>query len=130
MLDRPFLPAHFYRMRVSITHDDIVVRKGFLGRETRYRVTAYIDFSNEERTIVQRFALGTHEAYAAEEAVDFPSFVFTINDLVYQRPHVRLFPTALAARMFEQQLAEEILPRVKDYILGNAASRHPSSYEI
>lgn len=117
-------------MRVSITHDDIVVRKGFLGRETRYRVTAYIDFSDEERTIVQRFALGTHEAYAAEEAVDFPNFAFTINDLIYQRPHVRLFPTALGARMFEQQLTEEILPRVKDYILGNAASRHPSSYEI
>ncbi|MGB5085583.1 MAG: hypothetical protein WBO09_13495 [Methylocystis silviterrae] len=117
-------------MRVSISHDDIVVRKGFLGRETRYRVTAWIDFSDEERTIVRAFALGRHEAYTAEEAVDFPKFVFTINDLIYQRPHIRVFPTALAARTFEQELAEDILPKVKNYILGNAAARHPSSYEI
>lgn len=107
-----------------------MVRKGFLGRETRYRVTAMIDFSDEERTIVRTFALGRHEAYVAEEAIDFPEFVFTINDLIYKRPHVRMFPTALAARLFEQELTEDILPRVKNYILGNAAERHPSSYEI
>lgn len=117
-------------MRVSISHDEIVVRKGFLGRETRYRVTAIIDFSEEEKTIVRTFVLGRHEAYTAEEAIDFPEFVFTINDLIYKRPHIRIFPTALAARLFEQEFAEEILPRVKNYILGNAAERHPSSYEI
>jgi hypothetical protein len=116
-------------MRVSITHDDIVVRKGWLGQETRYRVTAAIDFSHEEKMIVQQFALGQHEAYTTEDAVDFPNFVFTINDLIY-RPHVRIFPTALSARLFEQEFAEEILPKVKIYILGNAAARHPSSYEI
>lgn len=123
-------PEHLCPMRVSISHDDIVVRKGFLGRQTRYRVTATIDFSDEERTIVRAFALGSHEAYAAEEAIDFPKFVFTINDLIYRRPHVRTFPTALAARAFEQQLAQEILPKVKQYILGNAGARHPSSYDI
>ena len=117
-------------MRVAVFHDEVVVRKGWLGRETRYRVTAQIDFSNEEKTIVQRFALGQHEAYTTEDAVDFPNFVFTINNLIYQRPHVRVFPTALAARLFEEELAEEILPKVKNYILGNAATRHPSSYEI
>jgi hypothetical protein len=117
-------------MRVSISHDEVVVRKGWLGRETRYRVTAVIDFSDEEKTIVQRFGLGQHEAYATEEAVDFRKFIFTINNLIYQRPHVRVFPTALSARLFEEELAGKILPKVKDYILGNAAARHPSSYEI
>jgi hypothetical protein len=117
-------------MRVAVSHDEVVVRKGWLSRETRYRVTAVIDFSDEEKTIVQRFGLGQHEAYATEDAVDFPNFIFTINDLIYQRPHVRVFPTGLSARLFEQELAEEILPKVKNYILGNAASRHPSSYEI
>lgn len=117
-------------MRVSISHDDIVVRKGFLGREIRYRVTAHIDFSEEEKAIVRRFALGTHEAYKAEQAIDFPNFSYTIGDLIYKRPHIRLFPTALAARMFEQELTGKILPCVKDYIAGNAAARHPSSYEI
>jgi hypothetical protein len=117
-------------MRLSIAHDDIVVRKGWLGRETQYRVTAEIHFSDEEKTIVQRFALGRHEAYTTEDAVDFPNLTFTINDLIYQRPHVRIFPTALSARIFEQEFAEKILPKVKNYILGNAAARHPSSYEI
>ncbi|WP_424363088.1 hypothetical protein [Methylocystis parvus] len=117
-------------MRVSVSHDDIVVRKGFLGRETRYRVTAYIDFSHEEKAIIQRFTLGRHEAYTPKEAIDFPNFTFTINDLLYKRPHVRIFPTVLSARLFEQELAEQILPRVKSYILGNAGARHSSSYEI
>lgn len=117
-------------MRVSISHDDVVVRKGFLGRETRYRVAAHIEFSHEEKAIIQRFALGRHEAYTAKNAVDFPNFTFTINDLLYQRPHIRTFPTAIAARIFEQELASQILPRVKDYILGNAGARHSSSYEI
>lgn len=117
-------------MRVAVFHDEVVVRKGWLGRETRYRVTAQIDFSDEEKTIVRQFTLGQHEAYTTEDAVDFPNFAFTINDLIYRRPHVRVFPTALAARLFEEELAEEILPKVKNYILGNAAARHPSSYEI
>jgi hypothetical protein len=117
-------------MRVSIFHSEIVVRDGFLGRATRYKVEATIDFSDEERTIVQKFKLGQHEAYTAEGAIDFPDFVFTINDLLFKRPHARVFLTPLAARLFEKVLIEDILPRVKRYILGNAEPRHPSSHDI
>lgn len=117
-------------MRVSISHSEIIVRKGWLGRQTRYKVDAWIDWTEEEKSIVRQYALGKHEAYTAEKWVEFPKFTYSINDLIYTRPHVRIFPTALAARMFEQQFVEEILPRIKSYILGNAAPRPPTSYEI
>ncbi len=89
-----------------------VVRKGSSAARPDTRVTAYIDFRRREN---DRAALRTRndEAYAAEEPSISQTLSSRINDLMYKRPHVRLFPTALAARMFEQQLAEEILPRVK-----------------
>ncbi|WP_018409287.1 DUF6481 family protein [Methylocystis rosea] len=34
------------------------------------------------------------------------------------------------ANAAQRKAAREILPKIKTYILGNAATRHPSSYEI
>jgi hypothetical protein len=84
-------------MRVSISHSEIIVRKGWLGRATRYKVDAWLEWTEEEKNIVRQFYLGKHEAYTAEKWAEFPKFTYSINDLIYTRPHVRIFPTALAA---------------------------------
>jgi hypothetical protein len=115
---------------VSISHSEIIIRKGWLGRQIRYKVDAWLEWTEEEKNIVRQYYLGKHEAYTAEKWAEFPKFTYSINDLIYDRPHVRIFPTALAARMFEQQFVEEILPKVKTYIFGNAGPRQPTSYEI
>ena len=117
-------------MRVSVTHTDVVIRKGWVGRETRYQVEAFIEFTDEEKEIVRRFSIGRHVAYKADKEIEFPHFEFTINDLLYTRPHLRVFPNAAQARMFERELVEKILPYVKSYMTSTAGPRDPQSYEI
>ena len=117
-------------MRAFVVHSDVVVRKGWLGRETQYQVDAFIEFTDEEKEIIRRFHVGQHVAYKADKEIEFPHFEFTISDLLFTRPHIRVFKTAAQARMFEKELAEKILPYVKSYINSNAGPRDPQSYEI
>ena len=53
-------------MRVSISHSTIIIRKGWLGRQTRYKVDAWLEWTEEEKGIVRQHYLGKHEAYTAE----------------------------------------------------------------
>lgn len=137
-------------MKVDITHSE--KRTGMVFKTTHYGVTVKVTFNDEERAIIEERklhydvvvnrdypsdvdgerheerGLGKRLLTAAVKGGDANHFHLTINKLM-KGPDTHHFSTPAEAKGYELEL-KEALPRLKEYIMGNAELGAGDSFEL
>ena len=137
-------------MKVSIKHTE--KKTGMVFKTTHYGVTLSIDFNDEERAIIadrklqddlilerdwgsdidgekkEERGLASKLLTAATKGADANHPHLTINKLLIG-PDTHHFSTPAEAKMYEAEL-KEVLPKFKDYIMGNAELGSGDSFEL
>jgi hypothetical protein len=128
-------------MRVTIKHETVERKKGLFSKQSLPAVTVHVEFSEEEKHIINSSDLkeavlverpvppDADQKYAAQHPEDHWVFHLRVDHLL-KGPNTFCFPATGAARDYEEEV-KDALRRLKDHIEHNAPQENKStSFEL
>ena len=109
-------------MKATISYDENQHKPSMFAKPvTRYLVKMVVAFSEEEQAIITQAMLADvplHEYDMPLEKLDPLHVRLTINDC-RAGTFSKAFDTPFKARLFRQEVTDDILPSLKNYLEGN-----------